>query len=129
MNNGRVKKKILETVASLARYEMDVWTQIGPSVQTMLVDAVSALTPEERVRDREILIAICQAVLSPEIEGTVWKVNSVILRTGAVPVIPEIVKIREKVISILFDLLKAAKVDGERREIINTLRQAGYTSI
>jgi hypothetical protein len=127
MNNERVQKKILETVASLARYEIDVWTQVGPGVQATLVDAVSALSPEERVRDRELVVAMCQAVLSPEMEGAVWNANSVTLRTGAIPVLPEIVKIREKAISILFELFKAAKADGERRELLNTLRQAGYT--
>src|SRR6266478_14245 len=127
MNNERVHKKILETVASLARYEIDVWTQVGPGVQAMLVDAVSALAPEERDRDRKLVIAVCQAVLSPEMEGAVWNANSVTLRTGAIPVIPEVVKIREKAIAILFELFKFAKADGERRELLNTLRQAGYT--
>ena len=33
---------------------------------------------------------------------------------------------REKAISILFELFKVAKADGERRELLNVLRQAGY---
>jgi hypothetical protein len=126
MNDESVQKKIVETVASLARYEIDVWAQVGPGVQVMLVDAVSALAPEERVRDRELVIAVCQAVLSPEIEGAHWNAHSVTFRTGAIPVIPEIVKIREKAISILFELFKVAKADGERRELLNMLRQAGH---
>jgi hypothetical protein len=127
MNNESVQKKILETMVSLARYEIDVWTQIGPGVQAMLIDAMSALAPEERVRDRDLVIAVCQAILSPEMEGAVWNANSVTLRTGAIPAIPAIVKIREKAILILFELFKAAKVDSERRELLNTLRQAAYT--
>jgi len=127
MNNERVQKMILETVVSLARYEIDVWTQVGPGVQAMLVDAISALSPEDRVRDRELIIAVCREVLSPEMEGALWSANSVTLQRGAIPVIPEIVKIREKAISILFQLFKVAKVDGERRELLNTLRQTGYT--
>ena len=127
MNNERVQKKILEVAASLAKYQMDVWAKVGPVVQVRLLDAVGSLTPEERVRDRELVIAVCEAVLSPEVEGAIWNANSVTLRTGAVPVIPEIVKIRDKAISCLFELFKATKTDRERRELINTLRQAGYS--
>ena len=98
MSDEFVRKKILETVESLARYEIDVWTQVGPGVQTTLLDAVSALKPEERIRDRELVVAVCQAVLSPEMEGAVWNAHAVTLRTGAIPAIPEIVKIREQAI-------------------------------
>ncbi|KRR29542.1 hypothetical protein [Bradyrhizobium retamae] len=127
MDDERVQKKILETVASLARYEIDVWTQVGPGVQVMLVDAISALPPEDRVQDRDLVIAVCEAVLSPEMEGAVWNANSVTLRAGRIPINAEIIKIREKAISILFELFKAAIADGERREILSTLRRAGHT--
>ena len=99
---------------------------VGPGVQTTLVDAVSALAPEDLVRDRELVIAVCQAVLSPEMEGATWNANSVTLRTGAIPITPEVIKIREKAISILIELFKVAKADRERRELLNTLRQAGH---
>ncbi|MEJ0074079.1 MAG: hypothetical protein WDO17_01300 [Alphaproteobacteria bacterium] len=127
MNKERVQKKILEVTASLAKYEMDVWAKVGPGVQSTLLDAISAITPEGRIHSRELVIAVCEAVLSPEIEGAVWKANSVMLRTGAVPVIPEIAKIRDKAISFLFELFRAARTDAERRELIGTLRRAGYS--
>jgi hypothetical protein len=127
MNDENVKKKILEVAASLAQYEIDVWNQVGPGIQTGLLDAIGALLPEDRVLDRELVITVCNKVLSPELEGTVWNADSVTLRTGTVPIVPEVLRIRARAISYLFELFKAAKTDDERRELINTLQQAGYS--
>jgi len=127
MNSERIQKKILEVIASLAKYEMDVWAKVGPGVQSTLLDAVGALTPEDRAHSRKLVIAVCEAVLSPEIEGAVWNANSVMLRTGTVPINADVIKIRETAISFLFELFKVAKTDAERRELISTLRRAGYS--
>ena len=127
MNNEHVQKKILETVKSLARYEIDLWTRFGPNVQSILVDAIGALPPKDRARDRELVVAVCQAVLSTEMEGTVWNANSVTLRTEAIPIIPEIIKDSR---TGNLDPLRTFQGDGssgERRKILSTLRQAGHT--
>ncbi len=128
MSNGeRVRKEILESVKSLAQYNMGAWEQVGPGVQLMVIDSLGSSTAEQRVRDRDIVIAACESVLSPEVEGAVWNANSVTLRTGAVPAVPEIVKIRKTAIGFLFELFANSKSDAQKRQVINTLHQVGYS--
>ena len=126
MNRQEVKNKILETIRSLANYDLRAWDEVGPGVQVALIDELGKLSPEERQKDREAMIAVCDAVLEPEIDGTVWHAKSVTLRTGGVPATSQIVEIRDKALSILFELFKAARNDDKRRNLIHTMRSAGY---
>jgi hypothetical protein len=122
----RLQKKILDTVVSLARYEIDVWQKVGPGVQAALIESVERMPASERQKDRELITAVCETVLSPEMEGSVWNANSVTLRTGSVPP-SQVAPIRESAISILFDLFKNSTSDAEKRKTIIALRHAGYT--
>lgn len=127
MNRQHVKKKILEAISSLANYDLSAWKQVGPGVQLALIEEVGKLSPEDRHRDRDAIIAVCGSVLEPEIHGSVWRADSVTLQAGGVPATPQIVEIRDKALSILFDLFKAAKSDDERRSLITTIRRATYS--
>lgn len=127
MNRQSVKKKILDTVSSLASYKMNAWNQVGPGVQLALIEEIAKLSIEERRNDWDMVVAVCGAVLEPEIDGAIWHANSVTLQTGGVPVTPHIVEIRDKAISILFDLFKMARTDHERRSLTSTMRRASYS--
>lgn len=126
-DSERVRKKILESVKSLAQYNMSAWEQVGPGVQLMVIDSLVSSTLEQRIRDRDIVIAACESVLSPEVEGAVWSANSVMLRTGTVPANPEIVRIRKTAIGFLRELFEHSKNEAQRRQVINTLHQVGYS--
>jgi hypothetical protein len=93
MNRQDVKRKILEAINSLANYDMNAWKQVGPGVQFALIEEIGKLSTEERQKDRDAVIAVCGAVLEPEIDGTVWHANSVTMQTGGVPATPHIVEI------------------------------------
>jgi hypothetical protein len=127
MDRQDVKKKILDTVNALANYNMNAWKQVGPGVQWALIEEINKLTSEEQQKDREVIISVCGVVLEPEIDGAIWRADSVTLQTGGVPVIPQTVEIRDKAISILLGLFKSASTDDERRQLINTMRRAGYS--
>ena len=111
---------------SLARYQIDVWEKVGPGVQAALIESIERMPASERQKDCELVTAVCETVLSPEMEGSVWNANSVTLRTGAVPP-SHVASIRESAISILFDLFKSSTTDAAKRKIIIALRHAGYT--
>ncbi len=126
-DSERVRKKILESVKSLAQYNMNAWEQVGPGVQVMVIDSLASETREQRLRDRDIVIAACEAVLSPEVDGAVWSANSVMLRTGSVPATPEIGKIRKAAIGFLFELFEHSNNDDQRRRVLSALHQVGHT--
>jgi hypothetical protein len=126
MNREDVKKKILDTISSLANYEMSAWNQVGPGVQLALIDEIGRLSPEERQKDRDAVVAVCGAVLEPEIDGAIWRADSVTLQTRSVPATPHVAELRDRAISILFDLFKSARTDDERRNLTNKMRRASY---
>ncbi|MBB4424516.1 hypothetical protein GGD66_003062 [Bradyrhizobium sp. CIR48] len=126
MDENVVRKKVIDVAASLAQHDLNVWRSVGPGVQVALLDAIGALTTEARIENRDIILAVCRQILSPEIEGTEWNAASVTLRTGMVPVTSQVTEMRERAISVLFELFRSASTDAEQREVVNVLRQANY---
>lgn len=126
MSDEQVQKKILGAIEKLARYDLRAWKQVGAGVQTVLIGEIASLEASQRIKDRSAVIAVCEAALSPEIEGSSWSANSVTLQTASVPVIRHVVDVREKAIAFLLELLKAAATDTERREIFHALHRAEY---
>jgi hypothetical protein len=128
MKLERAKQKIREAITSLAGYGLDVWSSVGPGVQLALVEAIAALPSEERFRDRELIVAVCHAVLAPDIEGTSWSADALTIRSGLVPATKDVQAVREKAISILFDLFRLAPSEDDRRKILAALHQAEHAS-
>jgi hypothetical protein len=125
----QTRKRILDTVQNLAKYDLHVWKQVGPRVQSILVEAVERMRAEDQETVRPLIVAIWESALNSEITGTTWKANTVTLSRGSLPVSAEIKAIREKAISGLFDLFKRATSDGQRREVISALREATRPSL
>lgn len=123
----KVTKKIQEATVDLAKYDLDVWRKVGPAIQVALVDILEQLTPEQKASARYLIVAIYEAVLSPEISGTSWTGDSVTLRSGVVPLSDSLREIRRKAIDGLFNLFDAATADPERRQTYLALRQATRT--
>ncbi len=120
----QTRKKILDAVQNLAKYDFGVWEKVGSGVQSTLVDIVERMSAENQESVRPIIVAVWDAALNSEITGTSWKANSVALSSGSLPVSAEIRAIRDKAIAGLFDLFKRSASDEQRREVKLALREA-----
>ncbi len=119
-----VRKHILDTIKHLSHYDLEVWRQVGPQVQSMLVDIIERLEANGRVTLRPLLITVWSEVLNSDLTGTSWTADSVTLSRGALPVSEEIKTIREKAMSGLFDLFGQSTSETQKREVISALQEA-----
>ncbi len=124
----RIRKQILDAICHLSKYDLSVWNQVGPALQSVLIDAVAELTPERRAELEPLVLCVLEAALSSEISGTTWKANSVTLSSGAIPTTAEIKAIRDKAIRLLFDMFKQSGSEEQRRHVFHALREAARSS-
>ena len=124
VDGAGTRNQVQKAVEDLAKYDLAVWEKVGPTVQSVLIDAVERMTPGDQESVRPLIVAVWDAALTSEITGTTWKANSVMLSSGSVPVSPEIIKIRDKAISGLFGLFRRSASDAQRREAILAVREA-----
>ena len=130
-----VRKKILDAVKRLAHYDLDVWRQVGPQVQLVLVGIIERIDVTDRAALRPLLITVWSEVLDSGITGATWSADSVQLRSGALPVSDELKTVREKAMSGLFGLFGQSTSEAQKRQVLSALReatrvptQAGYSN-
>ncbi len=122
--DGSVRKHILETVKRLARYNLDVWRQVGPGVQMALVSIIERMGDSDRAALRSLLITVWSTVLDSGITGTKWAANSLSISSGALPVSDELKVVREKAMAGLFDLFARSTTGDQKGQVISALREA-----
>ncbi|QEX20804.1 hypothetical protein FRZ61_07230 [Hypericibacter adhaerens] len=115
-------QRIIKAAERLAGYDQPVWEKVGPAVQVLLVDAAARVRADQNPTTAPLLIATYRALLSLEIEGTIWRADSVTLTRASMPVLPDVLVIRGKAIASLFDLFTKATSDEEKRTILSALR-------
>ena len=127
-DDEETRHRVQNAVENLAQYDLGVWENVGPAVQSALVDAVERMGPADQEAVRPLVVKIWDSALNSEITGTTGRANSVTLSSGSVPVSPEIIRVREKAIAGLFGLFKRATSDAQRRETIHALYEATRSS-
>jgi ppGpp synthetase/RelA/SpoT-type nucleotidyltranferase len=119
-----VRKKVLEAVEHLAQYNIGIWNQVGPYVQSRLLELIGDLKGADRAKVRSVIIAVCEGLLSSEISGTNWTSSAVQLSFGSVPVTDQVRRIRQEALELLYELFKTAIEEGEKRRIFVALHEA-----
>ena len=119
-----VRKQIVDTVKTLASYNLHVWRQAGPRVQVVLVETLAKLSKEEILEIRPIAITIWRELLGSELGGTSWAADSVTISKGAIPCDDDIKAVRAQAIDGLFMLLDASETDVDRRSVITSFWEA-----
>jgi ppGpp synthetase/RelA/SpoT-type nucleotidyltranferase len=120
----QTRRDVEKAVEHLARYDLGVWQKVGPAAQSIIADTVEHMTTADKEGARALVAKAWESLLRAEVTGTTWHANSVSLNRGAVPVTPEIIRIRSKAIAGLFDLFKSATSDDQRRVVLNALHDA-----
>jgi len=119
-----VRKHILASMERLAKFDLSVWKQAGAHVQLTLMDIIEKIKPEDRTAFRPALITTLKQILSPEISGTTWKADAVILHSASLTASKEIQNLRARAISLLLQLFKESNTDSQKKEIIYALQNA-----
>jgi len=120
------RKRILETVSHLARYDLKVWKQAGPAVQQRLA-AVIDNQKNISAEVRPLIIEVWRHLLDAEATGTTWTYEAVSWEAGEVPIM-DVYTLRQTAIEALFELFRTAVNDGERREVFQALDNATRTA-
>lgn len=123
-----VQQKILDVVQRLSKYEIEVYRRVGPMLQMDLVDYLVHLSPPELDGIRPIALIVLTEAIKPDVTGTSWKADSLVLSTGSVPVSDQLKEVRDKAVSALFAAYDRSADVEQRRAIFAALDSATRTS-
>jgi ppGpp synthetase/RelA/SpoT-type nucleotidyltranferase len=123
VQNGRV----LASAKRLAGYVLNVWKQVGPTVQIILVERIRQMHALDRNGCRPVIVKILGSVLSPEIKGSASTYNAITLTTAAASPTDALIAVRTNAIEVLLALLGESPTNQERRLIISELFEASRT--
>lgn len=126
-NADKEKKKILETVDSLAQYNLKVLKKIGIYIQSTLLDLVEKWDDDTLCTYMAIVIKICDAALSPTAEGTSSTYKSITLERANLTATAELEEVRLKALRILQRLYHSVKTETDKRKIIGVFETACRT--
>lgn len=126
-NDEDVRQKLLEAARTLSSYDADVWEKVGPGVQLALADALDGLSTDEQDRLWQLMVAAWTPMLTTEVKGTTWKVDSVVLRSGAVPITPDVSALRDRAIAALKRLFTASQSETQTSAVVQSLLQAAHS--
>lgn len=114
-------RRIIQAAERLAHNDIDVWRQAGYVVQKLLQESISALSDVERTALRQLVLAVAQQILDPELSGSAWHFQSVSLHRGAVQPSEGYGVVRNNTIDLLLDMYERVANEQEKREIILAL--------
>lgn len=127
--NDDIRKQIVDTTKNLSEYNIDVYNKVGPMLQIALVDHLARMSAAEVDNIRPIALTVWTEAIKSDISGTTWKADSVILRSGAVPVSDKLREVRNKAIEALFEVYERSTDDTQKREILAALDAATRTPV
>jgi hypothetical protein len=121
LNDPEVRKDVNRSVEELARYDLEIWRQVGPGVQLALMNAIDGLDCEERDTLWPLLHTVWRECLNTEVRGTSWSANAVAISTGALPAVDDLKIIRRSSIDGLLKFYDRTPSADEKRSILSSL--------
>jgi hypothetical protein len=119
-----VRSRVMKAVEELARYDLNVWRQVGPAVQMQLSTTIDRFGATERSANRDVFIAVWREFLKSELRGVSWSADAATLSSGAVPASSELTRIRDQAIGGLCAFFDEAVSEPQQREILQALWEA-----
>lgn len=121
------RKPIDGLTRRFAQHDLRAWKQVGPALQRLLVDRVSAMDDDAlRAAAPTVTITLREA-LSSTVTGTSWKDEAVLLHSGPVSVTDDLRAIRRDALLQLERLHAILTVDDARAEVRHAMLAAGNT--
>lgn len=118
------RKPLLELGKALAKHQMQVWLQHGPTVQAILVERFEVLGEDECRCLGPLLIVMLGEMLGAEVSGTTSNSNSMTLHREVVIASDVLRTVRTKAIELLKRQFALAETDKVRRTVLLALQAA-----
>lgn len=122
--SDKERELVTKVIKKLAKHNMSVWEQIGPAIQTLLVQQLSGFTNDQLNNLSPVVVEVCKEILKPEIEGTTSTYNAVTIHTGSVVVSDELKKTRLSAIKTLQRIYKKSNQEVEKLNLIVAMSNA-----
>ncbi len=128
--SGNVREKVDGELKALARYDMRVFygdkeqPGIGAAPQLAVLQSLEALSNQDLRKNFRSATTLVTGVLSPTVQGTTWKYNSVTISQGATPANAAVAEVRSRAINLLKRLYRASSTISEKLTIVNALSDA-----
>ena len=121
------RKHLLQVAERLAQHNMDAWKQVGPLVQTVLVQSIRKRAESNVDPLRPVLLEVLGEALGTEIRGTSSTYNTVTLHSGSVVASDALTRMRTEALDILMQLYKSASSLDEKRRTEIAIFAATHT--
>ena len=118
------REQLFQLAEDLSKYELSVWKQAGPFVQSILVDKFKNLDDECLEPLKPILLKCLAEILKPEVRGISFTYEVANIQTGPIQMSKVLAHVRTDAISLLKQFYRTAKTDIERWSVIETLSEA-----
>ena len=122
--DSEVRKRIVDAVKHLAKYDLDVWKQAGPYVQAVLADVMERFSQDDLHMLRPIVLTVWHELLRSEMDSASFSADIVTISSRALPVYKGIKAIRNRAKDGLFVLFDDSSTEREKREVVSALREA-----
>jgi len=123
------RERVLDSVHGLAKNDLRVWEVAGPVVQEIVTQELEALSANERLTLRPVVLKAITAMQDLEAESSTFEGDTWTLSRGVVPYSAELESIRDRCFAVLRALLLASNTDYKKREVIACLRQSGRVAL
>lgn len=129
-----IAKQARHGIEELAGYDLDIfygdgksWPGLGWEPQEKVLEKVSSFDDSQKRRYFSGIIAACDKMLSPTLEGTNWSYKSVTIRSGAVPAMDGVKDIRKKTLELLQGLYPLAESLEQKKAVMGAMHAATRT--
>jgi ppGpp synthetase/RelA/SpoT-type nucleotidyltranferase len=109
------RKHLLNVAERLAQHNLDVWKQVGPYVQTVLVQKIRQLDRVSWNTIRPVLIEVLGEVLKSEVHGTSSTYKTVTFHQSSAVASDALMRMRSEGIELLKELYRTASSEIEKR--------------
>lgn len=106
----------------LAEHNLEVWKQAGPVVQSLLMERIQMLTPEEQLALKPVMLVVARRCLSAELSGTSASFDTITIHQGAVTPSDALRSLRQQALELLIAFDVAAETEAERAEVVAALK-------
>jgi len=121
---AKLRKRISEVVKRLAEYNLVTWQKVGPGVQYALVTHLSEQSADLIDDVLDLALIVWNEALGPELRGTEWRGDQVIISIGAVIATSGVRELRELALEGLFKVFDRSSNNDIKQKILSTLSEA-----